>query len=131
MKRDVKLQKNGGVIAAGVRVIDHPAATWLDSWLDEDGNGRPDKYRSRVKAPNDRENQVIDIGDPSALLGTILQWVWMPSQPPNSVDDWVIELHLKQNGVSLEGFPLKLTGKYPDGKKYGLFETWCRFTEAV
>lgn len=130
MQRSVGIDPSGGTIRAGIRVIDHIAVTALDLWDDTDRNGRPDLFLRQIKDPNVEENRIVEIGEPSGILGKVLQWIWMPSQPPDSADDWVVELHLEQAKTPLEGFPLRLRGPYPSGEKYGLFQTWVRFVEA-
>jgi hypothetical protein len=126
MARDVIIDVENGSISAGVLIFGHIGVTAIDLWTDEDGNGRPDKFERRLKNWNDLENQIVEIGTVSELKGKIVQWVWMPSQPPDTDAGWTVALQLKQGARHLSGFPLELSGVYPGDRKYGLFETWAR-----
>jgi hypothetical protein len=126
MSRDVTIEAGNGGISAGVLIFEHIGVTAIDLWADEDGNGRPDRFVRRLKDWNDRENQLIAIGSATELAGKIVQWVWMPSQPLTTNDGWRVALHLKQGTRDLGQFPVELSGAYPAGQKYGLFETWAR-----
>jgi hypothetical protein len=126
MRRGVKVEA-GKPVFAGIEVIDHIAVTSLDLWDDEDANGRPDRFLRRIKNPNQAENELVEIGAAEALIGKVLQWIWMPSQPPDSTDDWIVRLRVEQGGKALPNFPLRLQGSYPSGQTTGIFQTWIRF----
>jgi hypothetical protein len=122
-----------GALATSLRVLKaHIAVSALDLWDDADHNGRPDTYLARIKAPNRGENEPVQLGDPATVNGKIIQWIWMPSLPPGSDEDWSVEIDVAQADPktgsmrSLPDFPMSLSGAYPPGQSYGMFQTWFR-----
>lgn len=125
MTTQILLSDNDERIETRIRLMEWVGVTAIDLWNDIDGNGTPDKYESRQKNPNSSENEYIDIGRGHDLVGKVVQWSWMPSRPTTSPDDeWIVEIDVRQNGVSLAGFPLTSRGPFPEGKKHGLFQVW-------
>ncbi len=122
---NLKMGSTGGPIVTSVRILKaHVGVTAIDLWADTDHNGRPDQFLKRIKQPNQDENGQIALGSPAELDGQVVQWIWMPSQPPMATDGWEVEIDVTQNGQSLAGMPMRLAGDYPDGQRYGTFETW-------
>ena len=124
---DLTIKKKGGPISSRVRILkQHVGVAAIDLWDDTDHNGRPDQYLKRVKKPNEKENQFVDIGSPGALDEKVVQWIWMPSQPAQSTEGWEVEIDVRQGGKSLDDMPLRLAGDYPAGKRFDIQETWYR-----
>jgi hypothetical protein len=130
MAREVTIVSGGATISASTRILTHIGITAIDLWEDKDANGRPDRFLRRLKNWSERENEIVDLGTPAELTGKVIQWLWMPSQPPDSQDGWSVELDLRQGGHNLERFPLPMSGVYPVGQKFGLFETWAKLVSA-
>jgi hypothetical protein len=126
---DVEVPRDTGTLRTQLRLLkQHVGVSALDLWDDVDHNGRPDSYIRRLKEPNSGENVVVDLGRPAPLIGKIVQWIWMPSLPAHTREDWAVEISITADGTELLG-PLELSGKYPEGKTYGLYQTWFRFIE--
>jgi hypothetical protein len=128
---DLKMDPAAGAVTTEIRILKQQiGVTAVDLWDDTDHNGRPDRFLSRLKSPGDRENQPLEIGTPVALADKVVQWIWMPSQPPaggpGSGEGWAVEIDVRQNGQPLAGTPMRLAGDYPPGQGYGLYETWFR-----
>jgi len=125
MPSQVTINAAGGPITTSVRILrQHIGNTAVDLWADADHNGAPDAFLKRVKAPTDRE-EVVNVGNASDVRGKVVQWIWQPSQPSNSVEGWEVSIDLRQDGSSLTGFPRPLNGAYPQ-EKWGLFQTWVK-----
>lgn len=124
---DLKMKPAGGPLSTTIRILKaHVGVTAIDLWDDSDHNGRPDQFLMRVKQPNQNENESVGLGAAAALADKVVQWTWMPSQPPLSNDGWQVEIDVSQDGQSLAGMPMKLAGDYPDGQGFGIFQTWYR-----
>jgi hypothetical protein len=128
---DLKMNPAGGKVTSVIRILKaHVGVTAIDLWDDTDHNGRPDLFLKRVKNYNDRENEPVELAQPDDLDGKIVQWIWMPSQPPQSIEGWEVEIDVTQGGISLANMPLRLAGDYPDGQRFGIFQTWYRLVKA-
>jgi hypothetical protein len=128
---DLKMNPAGGMVTTVIRILkQHVGVTAIDLWDDSDHNGRPDKFLKRLKDYNDRENQPIDLDLPDALDDKVVQWIWMPSQPPQSTEGWEVEIDVTQGGKSLPSMPLRLSGDYPEGQGFGVFQTWYRLVKS-
>src|SRR4051794_35418318 len=106
---DLKMSATGGRGSTAIRILkQHVGVTAIDVWDDTDHNGRPDQFLRRAKAYNDHENEPIELDEPGALDGKVVQWIWMPSQPPQSTDGWEVEIDVTQGGKSLPNMPMRL-----------------------
>jgi hypothetical protein len=124
---DLKIDRAAGALTTRIRILrQHVGVTAIDLWDDTDHNGRPDRFVARLKAPGETENEPFALGVPAVLVEKVVQWIWMPSQPPGSAEGWEVEIDVSQAGRSLDGMPLRLGGDYPPGQGYGLYETWFR-----
>jgi hypothetical protein len=127
---DLKIKASGGPVTTRVVIQkQHVGVTSVDLWNDSDGNGRPDAFIKRIKQPNEKENQSVPVGSAAELANKVVQWIWMPSQPPDQQgqkEGWQVLIDVQQDGKSVADMPLTLTGDYPDGRAYGLFDTWYR-----
>jgi hypothetical protein len=128
---DLKINAKGGPVTTKVIIQkQHVGVTSVDLWNDSDDNGRPDAFIKRIKQPNENENQPVALGNASDLGNKVVQWIWMPSQPPGQKDGWQVLIDLQQDGKSVAGMPVTLNGDYPDAQAYGLFETWYRLVNS-
>lgn len=124
---DLKIKTNDGVVIARVVIQKaHVGVTSIDLWELSHGSGRPDAYLRRIKPPNEKENQFVVIGTPETVANKVVQWSWMPSRPPTGTEGWEVSIDVQQDGGSVKGMPVTLAGDYPDGRGYGLYESWFR-----
>ncbi len=56
------------------------------------------------------------LGEPAALIGKVLTWVWVCSHLEAGHDGWRVRVDVFQDGSSVVGYPVEYAGPLPPGR---------------
>jgi len=105
---DIVLKKAAGSVTTKIDVLGAaPAVTSTTLWILDDS--QPDHFRKdrQIKAPDDPEAALYNVGADPELDGKFLEWVWTATRPAGStVAQGTIRITLEQGGAGVDGYPL-------------------------
>jgi hypothetical protein len=57
-----------------------------------------------------------DAGQPAALIGKVISWVWLCDDLRGGATQWHVRVSVEQDGVPVQGYPAEYAGPLPDNE---------------
>jgi len=67
-----------------------------------------------VKSLDEDATGSYDAGQPAALIGKVVSWVWLCDHLRGGATQWHVRVTVEQDGAPVEGYPAEYAGPLPD-----------------
>lgn len=114
VSRPILIDPKGGPVDVAGQIL-HPGSAPLkiDLWRHVRHPPPELVHVATIKQLRESARLVYQAGEPAALIGKVITWVWVCSHLQPDEQGWKVRIDVSQGGESVSGYPVEYAGPLP------------------